>query len=411
MVDAPVRISTPGHSTSGADGVGECGWVTPGVAPEKRLVSLLANEGELSDEPTLEASEQPDSIAALTISPAARHRPRPRSPFPGPIEITRLFPTTCLPAKLIPTNSWRPQGYRGRLKVVLEAGEQQMILPNPIDTKVLAREALALEPCLLQQTDRRNIGRDTRSFDPVKLQRPECKGNDGVDCGRHMALARVGCSYPVTETARLGTAPTNIRERQAAQQNIIILAENEEGIGEVAALVFGVALDATAKGCAGKVVGGPRWLPRREKITACFPQRRPFRTIGHLWCPEHDAIARNRRHRVGQADGAEESHGDQPSDGRQTNDRQSRPLLLSSAARHPTSRGPAGETVRDRSGSFKPGARTERGDSGPPPRNERTAGSAGALDRHGFNFLNQLVERNWATPIEQLTRELLGARG
>jgi hypothetical protein len=85
--------------------------------------------------------------------------------------------------------------------------------------------------------------------------------------------------------------------------------------------------------------------------------------------------------------------------------------LLSSAARHPTSRGPAGETVRDRSGSFKPGARTERGDSRPPPRNEGTAGSAGALDRHGFNFLNQLVERNWATPIEQLTRELLGARG
>jgi hypothetical protein len=96
MVDAPVRMSTPGHSTSGADGVGECGWVTPGVAPEKRLVNLLANEGELSDEPTLEASEQPDSIAALTISPAARRQPRPRSQFPGPIEITRLFPTTCL---------------------------------------------------------------------------------------------------------------------------------------------------------------------------------------------------------------------------------------------------------------------------------------------------------------------------
>src|SRR5215831_16065925 len=101
----------------------------------------------------------------------------------------------------------------------------------------------------------------------------------------------------------------------------------------------------------------------------------------------------------------------EPSEGRQTNNRKSRPLLLSSAARRPTLRGPAGETVRDRSGSFKPGARTERGDGGPPPRNEGTAGSAGALDRHGFNFLNQLVERNWATPIEQLTRELLGARG
>src|ERR1700745_2227341 len=73
MVDAPVRISTPGHSTSGADGVGECGCVTPGVAPEKKLVKRLVNEGELSDDPTLEASEQPDSMAALPIwAPAPR---------------------------------------------------------------------------------------------------------------------------------------------------------------------------------------------------------------------------------------------------------------------------------------------------------------------------------------------------
>src|SRR5215475_16174748 len=102
MVDAPVRISTPGHSASGADGVGEWGWATPGVALEKKLklANRLANEGELSDDPTLEASEQPDSIAALTISPTARRPPRPRSQFPGPIEITRLFPTTRLLRRL-----------------------------------------------------------------------------------------------------------------------------------------------------------------------------------------------------------------------------------------------------------------------------------------------------------------------
>ena len=67
--------------------------MTPGVALEKRLANRLANEGELSDDPTLEASEQPDSIAALTISPAARRRLRLCSEFPGRIEITRLFPT------------------------------------------------------------------------------------------------------------------------------------------------------------------------------------------------------------------------------------------------------------------------------------------------------------------------------
>src|SRR5262249_57544059 len=121
-----------------------------------------------------------------------------------------------------------------------------MILPNPIDTKVLAGKALALETCFLQQSDRRNIARDTRSFDPMKLQRPERKGNDGVDGSRHMTLARVGRPHPVAETARLGTTPTKIRESQSAQQNIIVLAEDEEGIGEAAPLIFGIALDSTA---------------------------------------------------------------------------------------------------------------------------------------------------------------------
>src|SRR5262249_30590073 len=78
-VEAPVRMSTPGHSTSGALGVGECGWATPGVALEKKLVNRLANGGESSDDPTLEASEQPHSTAALTIRPAAPRRPPVRS--------------------------------------------------------------------------------------------------------------------------------------------------------------------------------------------------------------------------------------------------------------------------------------------------------------------------------------------
>src|SRR5260370_27133723 len=92
MVEAPVRISTPGHSTSGALGIGECGWVTPGVAPEKKLVNRLANEGESSDDPTLQAREQPHNAAALTTNPATRRRLPLRSPtFPLPIVITRFF--------------------------------------------------------------------------------------------------------------------------------------------------------------------------------------------------------------------------------------------------------------------------------------------------------------------------------
>src|SRR5262249_60316097 len=91
VVGAAVGISTRGDSMSGADGVGECGCVTPGVAPEKRLAKRLVNEGELSDDPTLEASEQPDNMAALTTNPPARRHPRSRPQFPPPLAITSLF--------------------------------------------------------------------------------------------------------------------------------------------------------------------------------------------------------------------------------------------------------------------------------------------------------------------------------
>src|ERR1700730_15075412 len=124
------------------------------------------------------------------------------------------------------------------------------------------------------------MGRNTYRFDPMKLQRPDREGNYGVDCSRHMTLARVSCPHPITQTARLGTAPTNIRQRQSAQQNVIMLAENEEGIGEIAALVFGVALDATAKRGAGKVIGGPGRLPRREGNRAPLPPHPPIPPVG-----------------------------------------------------------------------------------------------------------------------------------
>src|SRR5258708_23093035 len=174
-----------------------------------------------------------------------------------------------------------------------------MILPNPIDTKVLAGKALALEPCFRQKPDRGTIGRDTCSFDPMKLQRLEREGNDGVDCSRHMTSARVSCPHPITQTARLGTAPTNIRQRQSAQQNVIMLTENEEGIGEIGALVFGVALDATAKRGASKVIGGPTRLPPREGKAPCFPQNHPLPADRHFARPPPHGPARHPRHRTG----------------------------------------------------------------------------------------------------------------
>src|SRR4030081_1950736 len=98
-VDAPARMSTPGHSISGADAVRDAGWVTPGVAPEKKLVNRLPKEP--SDDPVSESDEQAANAAALTKSANVRQKQRlGSSSRPGRIEITQLFSTKSPPAAL-----------------------------------------------------------------------------------------------------------------------------------------------------------------------------------------------------------------------------------------------------------------------------------------------------------------------
>ena len=70
VVFCPVRMSTPGHSTSGAEGVGDADCVTPGFALEKRLANRLPSDGALSM--MLDAPEQPDSATAPTSATTAR---------------------------------------------------------------------------------------------------------------------------------------------------------------------------------------------------------------------------------------------------------------------------------------------------------------------------------------------------
>jgi hypothetical protein len=78
---------------SGDEGVGDAGWVTPGLALENRPANRLLIEETVSDEPMLDAKEQPDSSMAPISSVNARSPPRIRlSSRPGRIEITRVFP-------------------------------------------------------------------------------------------------------------------------------------------------------------------------------------------------------------------------------------------------------------------------------------------------------------------------------
>jgi hypothetical protein len=79
--------------------------VTPGVAPENKLANRLANEGELSDDPTLEASEQPDNIATLTISAAVRRGPRRAK---SKRSCSELDPTGCARIARHSARRWAP---------------------------------------------------------------------------------------------------------------------------------------------------------------------------------------------------------------------------------------------------------------------------------------------------------------
>jgi len=85
--------------------------------------------------------------------------------------------------------------------------------------------------------------------------------------------------------------------------------------------------------------------------------------------------------------------------------------LLDFFVHHQTSRCPASETVGDHGSTFKSRTGTERGDGGPTACNQGAPSSASALDRHGLDFFDQLLERNGTAPIQKLARELLGAGG
>src|SRR5262245_31188453 len=239
-----------------------------------------------------------------------RRRALARRHAPDTLKLLSFSPQAAPPARVIPVKPWRPQGGPElRPEVVLEPSVEQVVLPHAIDAKILAGKAFALEPGLLQEPDRRDIGRDACRLDPMQLQRRECEWNDGVDRSRHVTLARIRRAHPVAEAARLGTTATNVGQRQAAYENIVVLAENEERISQVAALVLGIALDAATKGGSGQVVSGPSRLPRREEVATSLAQRGPFGTIGHLRGTQNDAVARDRGHQVGRADCAKECHG------------------------------------------------------------------------------------------------------
>src|SRR5205085_744929 len=185
-------------------------------------------------------SEQHDHAAptALHINPYPTHF--------NPLD----RPYGCPAAAFITGQPWRPQGpfeIWSRMRVAMQPGKQQMVLPEPVDAQILAGKSLATESGLLQKPDRGDVGRNAGRLDAMQPQRAECEGQDGRDRRRHVPLPRIGRPHPVAEAARLRATAANIGEREATNEAVVALAEDKERVGEVAALVLGVTLNAATE--------------------------------------------------------------------------------------------------------------------------------------------------------------------
>src|SRR4029078_7875572 len=157
------------------------------------------------------------------------------------------------PRPVIASEDRQSQG-AGSVGVVLEPCVQQVILPDPVDAKITARIAFALESRFLKQPNRCRVVRDTWRLKPVQPQRGEAVRHQRAYRGAHVALAREALADPVPDAACLCDAAANIGKRQASDHRIIFVSENQKGVSKVATLVLGIALEPAPEGAAREIV-------------------------------------------------------------------------------------------------------------------------------------------------------------
>src|SRR5215831_19909963 len=123
--------------------------------------------------------------------------PRARMPLESPIRPVRILDlfsrTVAVPRRAKGPCGKTAQGQPaagersdrppagGSFGIVLEPGEQQMVLPDAVDAEVLARITLARKAAALEQANGRCIGRDAGGLNPVQPQRPERERQHGLD--------------------------------------------------------------------------------------------------------------------------------------------------------------------------------------------------------------------------------------
>src|SRR5262245_35869957 len=81
----------------------------------------------------------------------------------------------------------------------------------------------------------------------MQAQRREAVRYQGVHCCSHIASAGEGLANPIPDTARLSHAAPNIGDGQSAHHGIILGAEDQVGVGQIAALILSVSLESSTK--------------------------------------------------------------------------------------------------------------------------------------------------------------------
>src|SRR5882724_5821332 len=152
---------------------------------------------------------------------------------------------------------------------------QHMILPAAVDAQILAGIAFLAKADLGQEAAAGGVVGQAGGLDTVQAEAVEDEQHERLQRLGHIALARIGLADPIAEIRGLGDAAADIAEIDAAQQGMVVAAEDEEAVAAVFMPFERGLAQAAAKGRPRQRVDGPGRLPRRQKCPALLPQFGP----------------------------------------------------------------------------------------------------------------------------------------
>src|SRR5579872_3740872 len=179
---------------------------------------------------------------------------------------------------------------RARRPFRAQNGEQNMVLPAPIDAEVVAGIAFLAEAAMKEEGAAWHIVGEARGFHPMEPQMIEGKAQHEAQPFGHAALSRITLAHPIAEAPRFGHAAAHIAETDAAEERLIGAPEEQEAIAEIGTPIGIISLQTPAKGGAGELIRHPSGFPRHQEIPGLAPQFGPFPPIAPLRRARHHPL-------------------------------------------------------------------------------------------------------------------------